>query len=91
MFYSVNGKQENTTLTMEKLLEGADTQASLVSTVPLVEFDEKNFQEFMLKNPVWDFHGVSREEYLHKSKTEKEQLALSYYNSIVNGEQFHYY
>ena len=91
MFYSVNGKQENTTLTMEKLLEGADKQASLVSTVPLVEFDEKIFQEFMLKNPVWDFHGVSREEYLHKSKTEKEQLALSYYNSIVNGEQFHYY
>ena len=91
MFYSVNGKQENTTLTMEKLLEGADKQASLVSTVPLVEFDEKIFQEFMLKNPVWDFHGVSREEYLHKSKTEKEQLALGYYNSIVNGEQFHYY
>ena len=51
---------------MEKLLEAATKQASLVSTVPLVEFDEKNFQQFMLKNPVWDFYGVSREDYLTK-------------------------
>ena len=75
-------------LTMEKLLEAADKQASLVSTTPLVEFDEKIFQQFMLKNPVRDFHGVSREEYLHKSKAEKEQLVLSHYNSMINGEQF---
>ena len=51
---------------MEKLLEAAAKQASLVSTVPLVEFDEKNLQQFMLKNPVWDFYGVSREDYLTK-------------------------
>ena len=42
----------------------------------------------MQKNPVWDFHGVPREEYLHKSKAEKEQLVLSYYNSMVNDEQY---
>ena len=38
-------------LTMEKLLEAADKQAPLVSTVPFVEFDENIFQQFMLKNP----------------------------------------
>ena len=52
----------------------------------LIDFDQNLFQQFMQKNPVWDFHGVSREEYLHKSKGEKEQLVLSYYNSMVNGE-----
>ena len=57
-------------LTMEKLLQAVNKQASLVSKVPLVEFDEKNFQQFMLKNPVWDFHGVSREDYLTKRLSE---------------------
>ena len=44
----------------------------------------------MLKNPVWDSHGVSTEDYLAKSKVEREQLILTYYNSMVNGEQLHF-
>ena len=72
---------------MDKLLELVDKQASLACWVSsLIDFDQNLFQQFMQKNPAWDFHGVSREEYLHKSKTEKEQLVLSYYNSMVNGE-----
>ena len=58
--------------------------------MPPVEFDEKIFQQFMLKKPVWDSHGVSREDYLAKSKVEREQLILTYYNSMVNGEQLHF-
>ena len=59
---------------MEKLLEAVNKQASLVSKVPLVEFDEKNFQQFMLKNPAWDFHGVSREDYLTKRLRENNKF-----------------
>ena len=44
----------------------------------------------MLKNPVWDFHGVSKENYLAKSKAEREHLVLTYYNSMVNGDQLHF-
>ena len=74
---------------MNKLLESVDKQAFLACSVSsLTDFDQNLLQQFMQKNSVWDFHGVTREEYLHKSKAEKEQLVLSYYNSTVNVEQF---
>ena len=74
---------------MDKLLESVDKQAFLACSVSsLTDFDQNLFQQFIQKNPVYDFHGVSREEYVHKSKAEKEQLVLSYYNLMVNGEQF---
>ena len=44
----------------------------------------------MLKNSSWDFHGVSREDYLAKSMAEREQLFLTYYDSMLNGEQLHF-
>ena len=73
---------------MDKLLESIDKQASLACSVSsLIDFDQNLFQQFMQKNPPWDFHGVSTEEYLHKSKAEKEQLVLNYYNSMVNSER----
>ena len=58
--------------------------------VPIIEFNEKIFQQFLLKNPVWDFHGITRDDYLAKSKTDREQLILSYHNSMINGEQLHF-
>ena len=74
---------------MDNLLESVDKQASLACLVSsLKDFDQNLFQQFRQKNPVWDFHCVPREEYLHKSKAKKEQFVLSYYNSMVNGERF---
>ena len=73
---------------MDKLLESVDKQAFLAFSVSsLIDFDQNLFQQFMQKSPPWDFHGVSTEEYLHKSKAEKEQLVLNYYNSMVNSER----
>ena len=81
------GKKIPLDFIMDKLLESVDKQASLAcSASSLIDFDQNLFKQFLQKNPVWDFHGVSREKYLHKSKAEKEQLVLSYYNSMVNGE-----
>ena len=60
---------------MDKLLESVDKQASLACSVSsLIDFDQNLFQQFMQKNPVWDFHGVSREECLHKAKLRKSRL-----------------
>ena len=74
---------------MDKLLESVDKQASLACSVfSLKDFNQNLLQQFLQKNPLWDFHGVSRGDYLHKSKAEKEQLVLSYYNSIINGDKF---
>ena len=43
----------------------------------------------MLKNLAWDFHCISRNEYLQRSMADKEQLLLKYYNDIQMGEQIH--
>ena len=60
---------------MNKLLEVADQQASpAVSTTSVEDLDENLFQQFMSKNPFCDFHCISRDSYLCKSKTGKEQL-----------------
>ena len=73
---------------MEKLLEFADQQASSASSASdVADFDENLFHEFMNRNSVWSFHCISRGDYLHKSKADKEQLVLSYYRQMKNGEQ----
>ena len=45
----------------------------------------------MGKNPVWDFHAISRDDYLRKSKADKEQLLLNYYKQMKIDEQNIYY
>ena len=72
---------------MDKLLEVADQQASpAVSTTSVADLDENLFQQFMGKNSFWDFHCISRDYYLRKSNTGKEQLVLQYYNKMEMGE-----
>ena len=41
----------------------------------------------MMKNLVWDFQCISRDDYLRRSKADKEQLLLKYYNQMKMGEQ----
>ena len=70
---------------MEKLLEFGNKQVSLSMTV--ADFDENLFQQFMSKNPVWNFHAISRDDYLHKSKADTEKLVLNYDNQMKICEQ----
>ena len=73
---------------MDKLLEVADLQASQSnSATSVANFNENLFQQFMLKNLVWDFHCISRDEYLQRSKADKEKLLLKYNNNMQKGEQ----
>ena len=73
---------------MDKLLEVVDKQAS--SSMTVADFDENLFQQFISKNPVWDFHAISRDDYLRKGKAVKAQL-LNYYNQMKIGEQYIFY
>ena len=73
---------------MDKLLEVADEQASLSNSASsAADFVENLFQQFMLKNPVWDFNGISRDDFLRNSRADKEQLLLSYHNQMKIDEQ----
>ena len=70
---------------MDKLLEVANQQAS--SAMPVADSDENSLQQFLSKNPVWDFHAISTDDYLCKGKADKEQLVFNYYNQMKMGEQ----
>ena len=65
---------------MDRLLESVDQQASSAAVNTAVEgkFDERLFQQFMAKNPVWDFHSLTKEQYLAKGRDEKLELMVNY-------------
>ena len=48
---------------MEKLRETVDHQSSsaVIGAAAEEQFDEGLFQQFMARNPVWDFHSLSKE------------------------------
>ena len=69
---------------MEKFMsmdEGISSEISIVE-----QMDENLFKEFLLKNSVWDFHNMSRDEYTTKSASEKEVLIIKYYNEMQKGK-----
>ena len=66
----------------------ADQQASSSSAASDVsDFVGNLFHQFMNRNPVLEFHCISRDDSLRKGKADKEQLVLSYYRQIKNGEK----
>ena len=72
---------------MDKLLQVANKQPYNQTSSQNFEFDENLFQQFMSKNSLWDYHCMTQEEYLQKTKSEKEQLLSSYYNHMENSEK----
>ena len=36
------------------------------------ELAEALFQQVMVKNPIWDFNSITKDEYLHMNKEQKE-------------------
>ena len=69
-------------------MEVADLQASQSnSATSAANFNDNLFQQFMLKNLLWGFHCISRDEYLQRSKADKEKLLLKYDNNMQKGEQ----
>ena len=46
------------------------------------EFDEKLFVEFMKKITIWDFYGISKEQYLAIPEQEKRFKISQYYSNM---------
>ena len=65
----------------------ADKQAYNQTSSQNFEFDENLFQQIMSKNPLWDYHCMTQEQYLQKIKSEKQQLLSTYYSNMKNGEK----
>ena len=76
---------------MDKLLEVADLQASQYNSASSAAyFDQNLFQQFILKNLVWEFYSISKDDYIQKkSKADKEQRLLKYYNNMQKDVQIH--
>ena len=75
---------------MDKLLQVADKQTYNQTSSQNFEFDENLFQQFISKNSLWDYHCMAQEEYLQKTKSEKEQLLSTYYLHM-NGEKHFFF
>ena len=73
---------------MDKLLEPVDQQASSAVVGPAAEeqFDERLFHQFMAKTPIWDFHCLTREQYVAKVRDDKLSLTKKYYYDMKNAE-----
>ena len=73
---------------MDKLLESVNQQASsaAMSTAVKEQFDEGLLQQFMAKNTVWDFHTLTKEQYLAKGRDQKLELMKNYYYTMKNDE-----
>ena len=58
---------------MEKLFDMVE-QVVASSSTHEDEIDEQLFQQFMLKNPIWNFDSLTREQYLALLNKEKETM-----------------
>ena len=57
---------------MDKLLESVDQQASSAAASAAVDeqFGEGLFPQFMAKNSIWDFHSLTKEQYVANGREE---------------------
>ena len=44
------------------------------------QIDQETMQEFLGKSSVWDFHEMTRDEYMNKSDNDKKDSILSFFN-----------
>ena len=70
---------------MDKLLNFANKHTE---SAPVCELDEALFQQFMVKNPIWEFNSITKDEYLHMNKEQIERLISNYYTSMEKGEHY---
>ena len=78
---------------MDGMLESVDQQSSSATADAAVkeQFDEGLFHQFMAKNPIWDFHCLTKKEYLAKGRDDESALMENYYYAMKNGEPLLFY
>ena len=68
---------------MEKFLQMVYQTSEVCNTQ---QINKDLFKEFLSKNLLWDFHNISREEYIAELNLEKQSLIINYYNEMVKGK-----
>ena len=61
------------------IIEGESSQFDIDN------IDHDKLKSFQAKCTVWDFYDMTKEEYINKLPTEKQDLILSYYKKMVQG------
>ena len=54
----------------------------------LEQINQENLEEFLAKTNVWDFHEITRDEYMNKSDIEKKDLIINFFNYMSAGNIF---
>ena len=67
---------------INSIIEGESSQLD-IDTI-----DHEKLKNFQTKCTVWDFYDMTKEEYVNKLPTEKQDLVLSYYKKMVQGMLF---
>ena len=66
-----------------KIVEGETT-----SEFDFNSIDHDKLKSFQAKCTVWDFNDITKEEYMNKLPSEKQDLIISYYKHMVKGMLF---
>ena len=51
----------------------------------LEQINQENLEEFLAKTSVWDFHEITRDEYMNKSDVKKKDLIINFFNYMSAG------
>ena len=51
----------------------------------LEQINQENLQEYLAKTSMWDFHEITRDEYMNRSDIEKKDLIISFVNYMSAG------
>ena len=62
------------------------TKATQVTS--LEQINQENLEEFLAKTSVWNFHEITRDEYMNKSNIEKKDLIINFFNYMSAGNIF---
>ena len=54
----------------------------------LEQINQENLEEFLAKTSVWNFHEITRDEYMNKSNIEKKDLIINFFNYMSAGNIF---
>ena len=63
-----------------KIVEGEST-----TEFDFENIDHDKLKSFQAKCTVWDFNDMTKEEYMNKLPSEKQDLIISYYKHMVKG------
>ena len=73
---------------MDKLLQLADQAASeeTSSSSKSMELSPEKFSGFMKQNPIWDFYGTTKSDYMAMPEEEKIKLVDRCYRHMSDGK-----